>query len=202
MIPIPKVNLLPEIDHNNLDVMSAEIKILLLFIFLTAIDPAISQVVYKTTTAKVGFFSSAPVEDIKASSREGISVFIPETGDISFRVNIKSLRFRKALMQDHFNEEFMESDRYPTASFHGKIIRPTNLPSEGEVAILLSGILEIHGVRQKREIPAVIHIGNDNILLKSNFEVACKDHNIKIPKILWKNIAEVLEVDVTANYKR
>lgn len=182
--------------------MSLTIKILKLLVFFTGAMPGYAQEIYKTSTAEVGFFSSAPIEDIKATSGEGISVFKPSTGELSFMVHIRSLKFRKALMQDHFNNEFMESDRYPTASFKGKIIQPQNLPTQGEVQVLLSGILEIHGVKQRREIPAVIHLADERILLKSNFEVACKDHDIKIPKILWRNIAEVVRVDVNANYNR
>lgn len=182
--------------------MSAAIKILLLFIFLMEINLSKHQEVLKTTTAEVGFFSSAPVEDIQATSREGISVFRPETGEISFLVYIRTLKFPKALMQEHFNENFMESDRYPTASFRGKITRPEKLPAQGEVPVMLSGILEIHGIKQKREIPAVINVGKDGVILKSNFDVACKDHKIKIPKLLWRNIAEVVRVDVNANFKR
>lgn len=180
--------------------MSLIIKILIWVISLTGINPVQAQDIFKTTTAQVGFFSSAPVEDIQANSREGISVFKPSTGEITFLVPIRTLKFPKALMQDHFNEEFMESDRYPTASFKGKITSPPQLPSSGKVNVLLSGTLEIHGVKQKREIPAVLNLDNERILLKSSFDVACKDHKIKIPKILWKNIAEVVRVDVNAIY--
>lgn len=181
--------------------MSFGFNILLLIIAFVTGGIAEAQEIYKTTSASVEFFSSAPLEDIRATSQEGISVFKPATGEISFRVYIRTLKFNKAKMQEHFNEEFMESDRYPTASFNGKIIRPNNLPVEGEVPVLLGGILEVHGVSQKREIPAVLQIEKDKIRLKSHFNVACEDHNIKIPRILWKNIAEVVRVDVNANYK-
>lgn len=182
--------------------MNAALKLLLVFISLSEIILPPYQEVLKTTTAEVGFFSSAPVEDIQATSREGISIIKPETGEILFRVYIRSLKFPKALMQEHFNENFMESDLYPTATFSGKINPPLNFKTQGEVSVILSGILDIHGVKQKREIPAVIQINNDKIILKSSFNVACEDHKIKIPKLLWRNIAEVVKVDVNANYKR
>ncbi len=181
--------------------MSLIIKILILVISISEIIPVNAQEIFKTKTAEIGFFSSAPVEDIRATSREGISVFKLSTGEISFLVPIRSLKFPKALMEDHFNEEFLESDRYPTASFKGKITSPAQLPSGGEVNVLLSGILEIHGVKRKRNIPAALNLDNDRVQLTSSFDVACKDHKIKIPKILWKNIAEIVRVDVNANYR-
>lgn len=182
--------------------MLAKMKILLLFTCLSGLDALVAQEIYKTTTAKVGFFSSAPIEDIQATSREGISVLNPETGELSFRLYIRTLKFPKSKMQDHFNEEFMESHKHPTATFVGKIIQPSTLPRQGEVKVLLYGDLEIHGVKKVREIPAHLNIGKEKIILKSNFDVACEDHKIKIPKILWKNIAEVVRVDVDATYKR
>ncbi len=159
------------------------------------------QELYKTTSAEVGFFSSAPVEDIQADSNEGISVLNTDTGEISFLVKIRSLQFPKSLMQEHFNENYMESERYPSATFKGKIVEPVDLSLNGEIPVVLSGVLNIHGIAKNRKIPATLRISNDQITLKSKFNVACEDHNIKIPRILWKNIAEVVMVQVNANLK-
>lgn len=178
-----------------------KIRILFISIYLAGCYTVNSQEVFKTTSAKVDFFSSAPVEDIRASTNRGVSVLIPSTGEISFLVNIKDLNFPKALMQEHFNENYMESDRYPTATFKGKIVEPVDLSSKGEKQVVLAGILMIHGIKKEREIPALLVNEGDQLILKSNFDVACEDHKIKIPKILWKNIAEVVQVQVNANYK-
>lgn len=181
--------------------MFFQIRIWLICFFLMVGFNGDAQRLYKTTSAEVEFFSSAPVEDIQAVTNEGIGVISPDSGEISFLVQIKSLSFPKALMQEHFNENFMESDRYPTATFKGKVIGGIDLSSRGISPIVLSGILNIHGVSKKREIPASLKITDNQIILNTNFDVACEDHNIRIPKILWKNIAEVVQVRVNANLK-
>lgn len=182
--------------------MFFKIKIWLICISLTAGFNVHAQGLFQTISAEVDFFSSAPVEDIQAGTNTGIAVFNLGTGEISFMVKIKSLNFPKALMQEHFNENYMESDKYPNATFKGRIVEPANLPVSGEVPVVLSGILKIHGVSKKREIPARLNISEDQIILTSKFNVACKDHEISIPKILWRNIAEVVEVRVNANMKQ
>lgn len=161
-----------------------------------------SQEIYKATGVEIDFFSSAPIEDIHAVSKEGISAFNSKTGEISFQVKIKSFQFRKAKMQEHFNENFMESHKYPMAAFKGKVKEDIDQLEDGENRITISGILDVHGIKKPREIPAIIKLDNDIIQLRSRFEVACKDHDIEIPKILWKNIAEVVLVKVNANYSK
>lgn len=162
-----------------------------------------AQEIFKATGVEIDFFSSAPVEDIHAVSGEGISVFNAETGEISFQVKIRSFQFKKARMQEHFNENFMESHKYPLAAFKGKV-KEDHLEQlrDGENRITLTGILDIHGIKNEREIPAIIEVKNDEIHLRSRFKVACEDHDIEIPKILWKNIAEVVLVKVNANYSK
>lgn len=180
--------------------MDSQLKILLLFFISLLPISGVAQDLLKTNTAAIEFFSSAPVEDIHAISKKGISVLKSSTGEISFMVRINSMDFQKSLMQEHFNENFMESERYPTASFKGRIKDPPDLKSNGEFAVILSGILNIHGEEKERELPAKIIVKNGQIHLSSRFNVACEDHNIKIPKVLWKNIAEVVEVRVNAIY--
>lgn len=183
--------------------MRHQIKILL-FIFSALYSfSGISQEIYKATGAEIDFFSSAPIEDIHAVSKEGISVFNAETGEISFQVKIRSFQFRKAKMQEHFNENFMESHKYPLASFKGKV-KEDHLEQliDGENRITITGILDVHGNKKQREIPAILKVENDKVQLRSRFNVACEDHDIEIPKILWKNIAEVVLVKVNANYSK
>ena len=174
-----------------------------LFVMLLAgqIFP-VAQEFYKAESVETDFFSSAPVEDIHAVSKNGISVLNSGTGEISFSIDIRSFEFRKALMQEHFNEEFMETHKYPKATFKGKIRDYIDLSKNGEHPIVLLGNLEVHGETKKRQIPAKLRVENGRIKLYSKFDVACEDHDIKIPKILWKNIAEVVQVEVKANYSK
>lgn len=163
---------------------------------------AVGQDLYKAPAVEVDFFSSAPVEDIHALSKKGISVLNSGSGEISFSIDMQTFEFRKALMQEHFNENFVESHKYPKATFRGNIQDFIDLSKDGEHEIMLVGTLEVHGKTKKRKIPAQLKVSNDQIYLYSKFDVACEDHDIKIPKILWKNIAEVVQVEVKANYSK
>ncbi|MCM4155435.1 YceI family protein [Gramella sp. AN32] len=158
---------------------------------------------YQTTSVNIQFFSSAPIEDISAVSREGISVLNPDHAEISIKVKIRSFRFRKALMQEHFNENYMESERYPEATFRGRSIEKLKLVPGSSQKIIFQGSLMIHGVAQERQIPAIISLANDKktIRLTSEFEIKCKDHDIRIPRLLWENIAETIAVNVNANFQ-
>jgi len=182
--------------------MKGLFSILLFFILFTAPEICCSQEYYQTTDAKTKFYSSAPVEDIEAISNEGISVINAKTGGISIQIKIRSYRFRKALMQEHFNENYMESHDFPNAAFKGEILENLDFSSREEQEVTIKGILDVHGVKKDRTIPATIVINNGDLFLTSQFDVACKDHDIKIPKIFWKNIAEVVQVNVTAKYKK
>lgn len=172
-----------------------------LLIGIFAVNVSVAQGIFYTTSGNIKFFSEAPIENIEAISDEAISVFNTETGQIAFQVKINTFQFEKALMQEHFNENYMESGKIPKASFRGIVL---NFDSSLKTVqkVLLKGDLNIHGVSINREIPASLQLSDDNLLLKTTFNVLCKDHDIKIPKLLWKNIAETIEVDVNANYKK
>lgn len=171
------------------------------FLITLATNICIAQSLYSTTSAEIGFFSEAPIENIKADSDNGISVLNLETGELAFQVKINSFQFEKALMQEHFNENYMESEKYPKASFKGKIFNYE--PSVNDLQqVIVKGDLEIHGVTRKIEIPATIEQVGDKIVFESTFNVRCEDHKIRIPKLLWKNIAEVIEVHIKANYQK
>lgn len=182
--------------------MCKRTKVWILLIGLACFEVAIAQEYYKATGVETEFYSSAPIEDIRALSKEGISVVDTRNGEMSFEVSIRSFEFRKAKMQEHFNENFMESDRYPAARFRGRPMERVDFSTNGEYPVTLVGVLDIHGRKKDRKIPATLRIEDEEIILKSRFEVACKDHDIEIPRILWKNIAEVVEVRVNARYTK
>ncbi|GAA4313102.1 hypothetical protein GCM10023115_30460 [Pontixanthobacter gangjinensis] len=158
---------------------------------------------YQTTSAEIRFFSSAPVEDIEAVSKEGIAVLNSDNGEISFKVMMRSFKFEKSLMQEHFNENYVESEKYPAATFKGEANSKIDLDSSTPQEVVFKGDFSVHGVSRPRDIPVRITVKNNGKALKleSQFDVACKDHDIKIPKILWENIAEVIEVSVNAEFQ-
>ena len=158
------------------------------------------QDLYACKNARISLFSSAPIEDIAATSTAGTSVLNTATGDVAFSLNISSLKFKKSLMQEHFNSEYLESDKYPKATFKGKIQQNINALQNGTYPVSATGELEVHGVKQNRTLQGSITANNGSITLASEFMVKCADHDIKIPKIVFHNIAESIKINVTAIY--
>jgi hypothetical protein len=155
---------------------------------------------YVCKNANISLYSKAPLEDIDATSAKGTSVFNAANGTLAFSVPIRSFQFQKSLMQEHFNESYMESDKYPNASFSGKISEKIDAAKNGTYPVNVSGMLEVHGVKQNRTIPGTITVNNGTVSMKSEFMVMCKDHQIEIPKLVFQKIAESIRVQVAANY--
>lgn len=155
---------------------------------------------YVCKNAAVSLFSRAPLEDIDAESSRGVSVLNIETGQIAFSVPIKSFKFEKSLMQEHFNENYMESDKYPQASFKGRIKEKIDFSKDGNYPVQATGILDVHGVKQNRTIPGRIVVSGGKVRLSSDFAVKCVDHKVEIPKLVFQKIAENIQIKVTADY--
>jgi hypothetical protein len=143
----------------------------------------------------VGFFSSAPLEDISAKNEKARGIIDLGTGDFVIRVRIEDFVFPKSLMQKHFNEQYMESSKYPEATFTGKIHLPEmELPSGNTREITLKGTMTIKGTQRPVSYPVTISRDKGKLIAESTFTVRLKDHDIKIPKMLTRNIAEEVEV--------
>lgn len=159
-----------------------------------------SQDLYVCKNAHVSLYSSAPIEDIKAATNTAASVFNASTGDLAFNVTINSFHFEKELMQEHFNSDYMESDKFPRATFKGKIQEHVDASKDGSFTVTAIGDLTVHGVTQKRTIPGTLTIKGGVITLTSEFIVKCADHHISIPQIVFHNIAESIKMNVSATY--
>lgn len=179
--------------------MSIKTKLILLALLYFAFIASVSAQNYVGKTIKVNIFSSTPVEDIRAVTNAGTAVFITAKQEIAIQVPIKSLEFDKKLMQEHFNENYMESDKFPLAKFKGTIIPTIDWKKDGTYTVTAKGVLTVHGVDQPRTINGKITIKNGVISLYSTFEVACASHQIKIPSIVFTKIAEVIKVTIQGN---
>lgn len=157
---------------------------------------------YIDRAGKASFFSKAPLENIEAHTNQALSMVDMKSGDIVASVLMKSFQFEKALMQEHFNENYVESDKYPKASFKGKVagIEKLDLSKEGTVVLDVTGDLTIHGETKPVQTKAEFTIKNGTLSAKSKFPVAVKDHKIEIPKLVVNNIAEVVDVTVEFQY--
>ena len=158
---------------------------------------------YFTRTGKVAFFSEAPLEKIEAHNNQATSVMDITTGRMEFAILIKGFHFEKALMQEHFNENYLESDQFPKATFKGNItnIDAVDFTSDGEYAVNVKGDLTIHGVTKSIEAPGKIIIKEGQISGESSFEVKVADYNIEIPSIVKDNIAKMVLIDIKVNYE-
>jgi polyisoprenoid-binding protein YceI len=155
---------------------------------------------YVAEKSFVKFFSHATLEDIAAENSKASTLFNSATGEIVYSIPINEFQFEKSLMQEHFNEKYMESEKFPKSVFQGKI-NGYNGSASGVQNVTAIGKLTIHGVTKDVEIPGSIEKSTDKLIMKSKFIVKLEDYNVKIPQIMWKNIAEQVEVTVEFTYK-
>ena len=154
-----------------------------------------------TKNGNIRFYSETPVETIEAINTQVNSALDISTGDFVFKVLIKAFEFKKALMQEHFNENYMESDKLPNATFTGKIsnLKDINFNKDGIYDAIVEGNLTIHGVTKKISEKGSIEVKSGKFIAKAVFNVKPKDYNISIPGSVVANIAESIKVyvDVT-----
>lgn len=176
---------------------------MILLIVLMHHASVFSQSLYFTRTGNIQFFSKTPLEDIKANNKKVYSTLNTETGALQFLVQIKQFEFKYSAMRDHFNEaEYMDSKKYPVSEFKGKI---TNLSSidfkrNGIYSATVDGELTMHGVTQPVRAAANITINEGQVVGATTFSIRLEDYQIKVPKIVFKKIAEVVEVTVNSTY--
>ncbi|MEZ4931293.1 MAG: YceI family protein [Saprospiraceae bacterium] len=154
---------------------------------------------YITQNGAVNFVSNAPLEIIKASSDKLQGVIDPGNNTFAFRMEIRSFNgFNSSMQQDHFIENYMEGERFPTASFIGKIIEDVDLNVDGEYSIRAKGRLDLHGVTRERIIKSTVKVANGKIQVSSKFSVLLEEHDISVPKIVYQKIAEEIVVSIEA----
>ncbi|GGD58994.1 YceI family protein [Muriicola marianensis] len=161
-----------------------------------------AQETYRTEEAKIIFDASTPLEDIYAVN-EKVNMVLSENGELASLLLVREFNFKKKLMQEHFNENYIESDKYPKAFFVGKMESfDRELITEEPQPFELSGDLTLHGVT--RPITTTVHLNRDgdSIVVETAFVVRTEDHKIKVPRLLFKKIAEEIQVQVTARLNR
>lgn len=176
------------------------IKILLLV--MAAFFQAASAQKLVSKNSHIWFFSHTPLEDIEGQNRQAVSILDPATGDLAFNVLIKSFEFKVALMQEHFNENYMESDKFPKATFAGKITNngAVNYKKDGTYPAEVTGDLTIHNVTQKVTTKGTVEIKGGAVTARAKFVVKPPDYGIVIPSVVENKIAKEVEVNVDATY--
>ncbi len=158
---------------------------------------------YITRSGYIQFFSSTPLEDIKAVNNQVSCVLDKETGSFAFQVPIKAFTFKNALMQEHFNESYLESDLYPKSVFRGKILEWDNIElSEEPRKVIIEGDLTMHGLTNKISEEGSINYDSSKIIGECVFNVRLVDYDIKVPRIVRENIAEIIQVTVNVEMNK
>jgi len=177
-------------------------KILLLILAITSFSQvALAQLKYYTKAGKISFYSKAPLEDIEAHNTKAVSVYDAGTGRIEFSALLKGFEFEKAKMQEHFNENYVESDKFPKAVFIGSIQSAANVKPtvDGVYNVQVSGSLTLHGITKPQVAQSVITVRNGVMSAVSVFTITLKNYDIQIPALVADKISQTVRVVVNVN---
>lgn len=179
-------------------------KVLMLLLLFTAFRLESRGQLYYTKNGNISFFSKTIFENIDAANNQVISVINFQTGAIQFSLLINAFHFPKAKMEEDFNENYMESSKYPRSTFKGTIsdIGNVDTSKDGAYKVNVKGSLTIHGVTKNIDVPATILINKGNLSATSVFHVLVKDYNISVPSIVSNKIGESIEVRVNCTYEK
>jgi len=178
-------------------------KIIVIILFFALIQLAgFSQSTYFTRSGHIYFISHTDVIDIDADNHQVASFLDIESGKIQFAVLIKSFEFSLATAKEHFNESYMESDKFHKATFKGEILNidSINLNKNGICSVRVKGDITIKGITKNIEVPGKLIIENGQINAISEFELSISDFNISVPRIVENRVAKIVKLKVNMNY--
>lgn len=179
-------------------------QVFLTLFLLFSIAQVRSQDIWMTRTGTVVFHAGTSLEDIDGTSNEAASLLNVKTGDLAFQIPVKSFHFKRSLMEDHFNENYMESNKFPKSTFTGKItdLSKVNFTKDGVYPVTVEGDLMIHGFTRKITTPGTITINGGKINATANFKVLIADYNIPIPGVVAEKIAKEATIEVKCSYDK
>ena len=171
--------------------------LIMLFALVLTASVSFAQKFY-TKTGKVSFYSKAPLEEIEGKNKTAMAVLDSKSGALQFAVQMKGFEFEKQLMQQHFNENYVESNKYPQAEFKGTITNNSDIKysKDGTYTAKVKGRLTIHGVTKDVESIGTIKINGGKIDANSTFNVLISDYNIKIPAIVKDKVSNNIKITV------
>lgn len=151
-----------------------------------------------TKDAKVTFDATSALESIKATNKSGSVALNILNGDVAARVQVKNFIFSQALMQEHFNENYMESNKFPSATLKGKIvnINDLKLDKDGTYKAKVQGTLEMHGITNNVSLPATLTVNGGKINFNASFSVLCADYKIAIPSVVADKVAKEVKINI------
>jgi len=174
---------------------------LFILVLMVASTTAFGQGKFISKNAYISFYSLTPMEDILGESNEAVSILNGETGEIGFQAIMTTFHFRRALMEEHFNENYMESNKFPKSKFNGKIEGFNKDMLKGAITnIKIIGQLTVHGVEKPITIPGTLGLEDGKLVGTSKFQVVPEDYGITIPSVVRDKIGKQLDITVKVNY--
>jgi hypothetical protein len=171
------------------------------FLLLVSSVGVFGQGKFIAKNAYISFYSSTPMEDIFGESNEAVTILDSENGEIIFQGIMTTFHFKRALMEEHFNENYMESTKFPKTKFKGKIEGFTKDMLKAPVAnIKITGVLNVHGVDKTITVPGTLGLQDGKLVAGSKFKVIPEDYGITIPSLVRDKIGKEMEVTVKVNY--
>ena len=161
-----------------------------------------AQAKYLAKSGHVWFAASTPLETVEAHNHQATSYIDSNTGDIACQLLMKSFKFDKALMEEHFNENYVESDKFPKGEFKGKIsnLSEINFKKDGIYKAVADGSLTIHGVTKQMKIEGTIEVKDNDLVVKAQTTITPEEFNIAIPAIVKDKIAKTIDINVDMTY--
>jgi hypothetical protein len=176
-------------------------KTILIALAFFLVNSSFSQKRYFTKTGNVSFRAGTAVEDIDGFNKSTTCIFDAITGDLQLAILIKGFEFKSALMMEHFNENYMESDKFPKSTFKGKIsnIEKVNFSKDGSYPVNVKGVLELHGVKKEVETTGLLKVTGETVVSTAEFEILLQDYDITIPSLVKDKIAKIAKIKVNCN---
>jgi hypothetical protein len=158
------------------------------------------QLVSRTGIAR--FYSKTPLEDIAAENRQVLVVLDPAGRKIAVSMLLKGFLFKKELMQDHFNENYVESDKFPKAGFDGGWQESADLNNDGIYQVSVNGQLKLHGITRTISVPATLEVKAGLVHGSCQFYIVPEDFGISIPSLVREKIARQIAVQILFDCKK
>jgi hypothetical protein len=162
--------------------------------FLLLSEYSQGQTLFSTAAGEVSFFSETPLENIEAVNKKTGCIINATSGELAVQMRITDFDFPNKLMQEHFNENYLESEKYPTASFKGKIKEEVDLTKAGNYAVTAEGTMTMHGVSKPMAVKGTIVTSGNEMKLDFKFQVKTEDYKVEVPSLVVTKIAENIDV--------
>lgn len=164
-----------------------------------SVSLATSQTLFRTSSGEISFYSKTPLEDIQATNQKVGAILNASTKELAIQMRITDFQFPNKLMQEHFNENYLESEKFPAAKFVGKVKEQVDLSKAGNYAVTAEGNLTIHGVTKPVVVKGSVSSTGTDMRINFAFQVRPEDYEIEVPSLVFDKIAETIDVSGKLN---